>query len=457
MGDGVRRERDTWRPDEAARPPSPPDGWADRRERLAWAMFDFANSGYTTVVLTTVYNAYFVSVVAARDDKAVSLLLWTVALAISNGLVLLTAPAVGALADDRGAKKRFLAMSTIVCVLATGLLGLPGSAQLGWAITLLVVSNVAFGIGEDLVAAFLPEMAPPGQQGRLSALGWSLGYLGGLLVLGLSLLVVTGAEAAGWSETRYVPAVLALVAMTFALAALPTFVWLRERAPRRPLVWHWDYLRAGLARLSHTVQEARRYQDLFRFLVALAVYHCGVNTVVVVAAVYAQQVVGLPTRATIALILVVNLAAALGAFLFGRVQDRLGSVPTLAVTLLIWLLAALVAVMVPTVGSFWLAANLVGIAMGSSQSAGRALVAQFSPVARAGEFLGLWGSAVKLAAIVGPLSYGLVNYLVGGNQRLAMLATSVYFLAGLGLLSRVDERRGRMAAQATGTVDRSAV
>ena len=181
-------------------------------------------------------------------------------------------------------------------------------------------------------------------------------------------------------------------------------------------------------------------------LVTLAVYYCGINTVVVLAAVYAQQAMGFDTRETILLILVVNVTAAAGAFLFGQFQDRLGSVRTLALTLLVWIAALVLAYVTESRASFWVVANLVGLALGSSQSAGRALVGQFSPPERAAEFFGLWGLAGKLAAIVGPVTYGVIAWASRGDHRLALLSTGAFFVAGLVLLLTVNESRGRAAA-----------
>jgi UMF1 family MFS transporter len=424
---------------------------AARRELFAWAMYDFANSGYTTVVLTTIFNAYFVGVVAGGTDtlpKGLGTLLWTGAVSLPNALVLVSAPMLGAIADHYAAKKRFLLVTTIGCVLCTGLLALAGPGDVWLAMGLVGLSNLTFATGENLIAAFLPEISHQDGMGRLSAYGWALGYLGGLSVLGVCLAYVTWAQRQGLDATQYVPVTMLIVAAVFALAATPTFLWLRERAIPVPL-GHGEYsLKIGFARLRSTLAESRRFRDLLRFLVALTIYYCGINTVVVLAAVYAQEVMGFGTGDTIVLVMVVNVTAAVGAFLFGHVQDRLGSVPTLAVTLLIWIAATGLAFMADSRAGFWLVANLVGVALGSSQASGRALIGQFAPPTRAAEFFGLWGLAGKLASVVGPLSYGLITYLTAGNHRLAILSTVLFFIAGLALLVTVNEQRGKAAALA---------
>jgi len=237
-----------------------------------------------------------------------------------------------------------------------------------------------------------------------------------------------------------------ITAGVFALAATPTFVWLRERATPHPLARGVSYVRAGIQRGQRTLTEAARLPDLFRFLTALAVYQSGVATVVVLSAVYAREVMGFDSQALVFLIMVVNVTAAVGAFLFGHLQDRLGSVRTLLISLLIWSGAIILIAVADDPVDIWLAGNMIGLTMGASQAVGRALIGQLTPVARTAEFFGLWGMANRLAAIAGPLSYGLISYWSGSNHRLAILTTLLFFIAGLVLLMRVNEQRGKAAA-----------
>lgn len=429
-------------PGKATAPSSAPAG---RRELLAWALYDFANSGYSTVVLTTIYSAYFVAVVAgavASLHPGTATLLWTIAVAFANLCVLVSAPVIGAIADHRAMKKVFLLVTTCCCVAATALLGLAGPAELVLGMTLLIASGIAFAGGENLIASFLPEIAPSDKMGRVSGYGWGLGYFGGVLTLGCCLAYITWATERGQQAVDYVPVTLLITAVIFALAATPTFLWLRERATPRPLPQGSSYLRAGFKQVRQTMSHAAHYRDLFRFLLCLTAFQSGVATVVVIAAIYAQAVMGFDSQQLIQLIMVVNLTAALGAFVFGFAQDRYGSVPTLAAAILLWVIAVGVAFLADKPGDLWLAGNLMGLAMGSSQAGGRALIGRLTPVTRSAEFFGLWGLASRAAAILGPLSYGIVNRLTDGNHRIAMLSTLTFFLVGLLLLATVDEQRG---------------
>lgn len=425
---------------------TPTDGTAERREIFSWAMYDFANSGYTTVVLTTIFSAYFVAVIANGLPAGKGTFLWTLAIGIANFLVLLSAPVVGAVADHRASKKHFLLVTTIGCVAGTALLSLAGSGDILSSMLLLILSAICFSLGESLIAAFLPEIAPAGKMGRISGFGWSLGYIGGLLTLGICLAWITWAEKKGLQATEYVPVTLLITAAVFALSATPTFLWLRERAVARPLTENASYLRSALGQVARTLRDATRHQDLFRFLLSLTVFQAGVATVVVLAAVYAQEVMGFDSQQLVILIMVVNVTAAAGALLFGYAQDRFGSVPSLAVALAIWIAAVLVIFAADSNTEVWFAGNLIGAAMGATQAGGRALIGELTPVTRSGEFFGLWGMANRVAAIVGPVSYGVISWLSAGNHRMAILSTLSFFIIGLLLLLRVNESRGKLQA-----------
>ena len=408
-----------------------------KREVWAWAMYDFANSGYTTVVLTAVFNAYFVSVVAGNADWAT--FAWTAALSVSYAIVMVIGPLAGAWADAHAAKKRLLAISTVICVIGTVGLAWTGPGAVTWAVAFIIVSNVAYAIGENVVAAFLPEIARPEALGKVSGWGWSLGYFGGLLALAASLAWVMSAPARGSTSAEAVPGTMFISAAIFAFAALPTFLLLKERA--RPAAANGTT--RALARLLQTARSAPRYRDLLLVFACGVFYQAGVATVIALAAIYAEQVMGFKTEDTIMLVIVVNITAAIGAFGFGYAQDRIGKVAALRITIIGWVAMTVIAYYSTTAALFWVAANVAGLCMGSSQSAGRALVAYLSPADRGAEFFGLWGVATRLAAILGPLTYGAVTWMTGGNHRLAILLTGVFFVISLAILAFVNERRGR--------------
>jgi UMF1 family MFS transporter len=408
------------------------------REVWAWSMYDFANSAYTTVVITAVFSAYFVAGVAGSAPWAT--FAWTAALSLSYAAILVTGPLIGAWADAHAAKKPLLLATTLGCVAFTAALYYAAPGAVALALVLVALSNYFFGAGENLIAAFLPELADSRAMGRVSGWGWSFGYLGGLAALGICLAYVSSAKGAPASQ--FVPVTMLITAAFFAAAAVPTFVWLRERATPQPAFENpWK-------RVQRTLRETRKYRDLRRFLVCILFYQAGITAVVALAAIYAEQAMKFGTRQTITLILVVNVTAAAGAFGFGYLQDALGHVRAVAITLVGWIVMVVVAGFSQTHASFWVAANLAGLCMGSSQAAGRALVGYLAPPARLAEFFGLWGLAVKAASIFGPITYGAVTLAFPGNHRLGIFVVGIYFVIGLVLLRGIDVERGRAAALA---------
>jgi UMF1 family MFS transporter len=408
------------------------------REAWAWSMYDFANSGYTTVVITAVFNAYFVGVVAGKAPWAT--FAWTAALSVSYLAVLLSAPVVGAWADAHAAKKRLLLLATVGCVAFTSLLYFAGPGAVALAVALIILSNFFFATGENLIAAFLTELADSRAMGRVSGWGWAFGYLGGLVSLGISLAYIMWAEKQGQTATQFVPVTMVITALVFAICATPTFVFLKERAlpvPKQRSAW---------SEVLSTLSQARRFRDLWQFLVCILFYQAGIMAVIALAAIYATEAMKFSFVDTIILILVVNVTAAAGAFGFGYLQDAIGHVKAMRLVLIGWIVMIALAYLAEGKALFWVAANLAGLCMGAAQAAGRAIVGYLSPPARTAEFFGLWGLAVKAASIFGPLTYGAVTWIFEGNHRLGILAVGVYFVIGLVLLGGLDTERGRRAA-----------
>lgn len=414
------------------------------RELLGWAMYDFANSGYTTVVITAVFAAYFVGSLAGGASWAT--LAWTLGLSVSYAIVMITMPALGAWADRHAAKKRLLLISTVACVASTAALALVGPGQVALGLLLLIVSNTFYSYGESLTAAFLPELARPQAMGRVSGWGWALGYLGGMLTLGICLAYVLSAQARQESAAQFVPVTMLITAAMYAAAASVTFWLLKEHSAPNPSSQGQSF-EASLIQLRQTWRESRRYTD-FRQLMACAVaYQAGVAVAISLAAIYAEQVIGFAPQETMVLIFVLNIAAFLGALVFGHVQDVVGHKRALGWTIVGWILTCILAAASTTKGMFWVAAAIAGVFLGSSQSAGRAMAGMLVPPVRLAEFFGLWTFAIRLASIVGPLSYGLITWMTGGNHRLAIVSTAVLFALGLLLLLPVDVARGHRKAQ----------
>lgn len=416
------------------------------REAFGWALFDAANSGYSTVVLTAVFNAYFVSTVCGNASWAT--FLWSCAVGAANAVSMVLMPVIGRVADLTATKKKWLIAATLLCVAATALLAFAEAGSYVLAVSMLVISYVGYNVGESLNSAFLSEISRPEAVGKVSGWGWSLGYVGGLVTLGICLAVVNLGQSQGYGMDALVAATNLITAAVFFVVSLPVFFWLRERAV--PQVSNCSELWRRMKTVEDegkTLETLLRFQD-FRYLVICGfLYQCGVATVITLAAVYASAVMGFGLTETLVMVLLVNITAAIGAFGFGYVQDRIGHKPALALTLCVWIAMVATAASAQTSAVFWVAANLAGLAMGSSQSAGRALVAVFAPERRLARFYGIWNMALWLSAVIGPVTYGAVTWMSGNDQRLAIVVTGLFFVAGLLALIPLKVARGAELAR----------
>lgn len=407
-------------------------------------MFDFANSSYTTVIITALFNAYFVRFVVNEANKGE--LLWSVTLSVSYLLVIIFGPVFGALADYTGLKKRFLFVTYLLCVIFTGLLFFVKPGYIVPGMLFIILSNVGYSASENFVSSFLPEIAKEDEMGRISGYAWSFGYVGGLVSLAICLIILTFFHPIG-TEESFLPIRLSnlVTALFFAVAAIPTFLWVRERKQKQRIPAGQNVFSVAFKRLADTFKNVGQFKELIKFLISFLLFYSGIAVVISFAGVYAQKELGFTPSMTVLLIIVVNITAAVGAFIFGFVEDRVGSKKTILITLLIWTATVITAFFIKSRSHFWVVANLAGLAMGASQSSARALVGLFSPQSKTAEFFGFWGFAGKFSAIIGILSFGILSYRFASN-RLAILSTIFFFLSGIVVLLFVDEKRGREAA-----------
>lgn len=425
---------------------------APKKEIFGWAMFDFANSAYTTVIVTVVYAVVFPKlIVGDGPDYRLGNLLWSVSLSVSYALVVLTVPVLGAVMDHLGHRKRWLAASWLATVLATASLwfGTPDAVWL--AMTLVVISNYGFAVGESFASSFLPELGPPEALGRISGAAWGLGYLGGLCSTALVLFGLGPQTPENFEAMRLVGPITAAF---FFVAALPTFLLVRERAVPRPLPPGETVATIGFRQLRETVSSLRDHRDLMTFFGSFFFAMAGLSIVISFAFVYGDQVIRWSTGAQTLMFVLTQLTAAAGALGFGWLQSRIGDVRTYALTLLVWtatvgMIAYAVpiadALGVPAERFFLLVGCFAGACLGATQSASRTVVAIFTPAAKAGEFFGLWGVFGKLASIVGLLSLGLLQTWFGLQQ--AILVCAGFFLAAFAVTFAVDPERARRAAR----------
>lgn len=432
---------------------------ASRRELFGWAMFDFANSSYTTVIITAVFCIIFPKIIVGDGpDYRMGNLLWSTSLSISYLIVLLTAPLLGAVMDYTGSKKKFLFGACLLTASATAALYFvkPGGIILG--MLLIILSNTGFSYSEAFISSFLPDLGPPEDLGKISGYAWGLGYFGGLLstamvMFGLGASVYT---TENFSNLRLVGPATGLF---FLVAAIPTFLWVKERTRPRPLPAGGYYIAGGFKRIKKTIHDIRDYRELLILLASFFFAYAGLSIVIAFTFIYGNQIVRWSGTTQITMFVLTQLTAAAGAFLFGMIQDRWRAKHTFMLTLLLWVIAVSliygVAPVTRFVNSllqtsfkaehmFLVIGSLAGLGLGSTQSACRAMVGLFSPNTKSGEFFGLWSLVSRLSAIVGLMGLGIFQTIFGLQK--AVLVCSAFFLIAMIIVFFVNEERGKTAA-----------
>ncbi|OOG24120.1 MFS transporter [Thioalkalivibrio denitrificans] len=427
---------------------------ASKREIFGWAMFDFANQAYTLLIITVVFGDLFTRVIVgdAHQDYRLGNLLWSVALAVSYLAVVIAGPVCGAIMDFSAARKRFLFASYVLTIVTTSMLYFVAPGYIWLGMWLIILSNFGYAIGESFIASFLPDLGPPEALGWISGFGWALGYIGGLVSTAFALLFLGEVSLENFDNVRWVGP---FAAGFFMVAAIPTFLWLRERGRPRRLARGSGYVVLGMRRVAATVRAVRAYRDLAWLLVSVFFAMAGIYIIIAFTFIYGSQVVRWDEGTRVTMFVVVQLTAAAGALGFGFLQDRIGAKFTYAMSLSLWLLAVLLIYATPAMAGwfgvepqqvFLVVGSVAGVCLGSVQSAGRALVGQFAPHLKAAEFFGFWGLSSKLAAIVGLLGIGLLQAWVGLHT--AILFCLLLFALALAATGPINEARGRNAAHA---------
>jgi MFS transporter, UMF1 family len=432
-----------------------------RREIFGWAMFDFANSSYTTVVISVVYSAFFVGYIVP-EGSAVRDSYWSLAMTLSTILALVLSPLAGAICDYSGRKKTYLVITAVVCAVGTMALSLAGPGQVAFAIVLIIISNAAFMLSETFISSFLPEISTPKTMGKISGLGWGIGYLGGLFSIIVATQVIIRADPDSETARFIAQNQMAMIGIGvfFLLAAIPTFVLLRNRAEPAPGYEHAGpivLLRAGLREFSQSLVIARRHPILFQFLAAFMVYMAGLDAIVKFVGIYAREEVRMTVPELSGLFLVLQLSAAAGALGFGVLEGRIGPKNTVLTTLAWWIIGVLGIYFLPTLAAttglepkriFLVLGLFAGAGIGATQASSRTVVGLLAPPGRIAQMFGFWSMFSRLGTILG-MSFG---YLADGlgSRRTAILLIVGFFVAGALMLMRVDIDRGVREAQGAG-------
>ncbi len=430
---------------------------------FSWSLYDFANQPFTTLIVTFIYGTFFTKVIA--DNEIVGTLLWSRGITITALIVALLSPVMGAIADKGGYRKLYLIFWTWVSIAGALLLWFPVEGQVAFALTAFIIGNVGFEMGGVFCNAFLPEIAPKEKIGRVSGYGWSFGYVGGLIALALGLILFINPEIPIFnldkSAYEHIRGTNIMVAIWFAVFSIPTFLFVKENPHEGG--GNKNLIADSFNQVKETFRNVRKYREMTRFLIARLIYNDGLITIFAFGGIYAAGTFNFTIQEIMIFAIVLNVAAGMGAFLMGFLDDIIGGKKTIQISNYGLIIACIIAVLVPNrdlfnialpiAGStiisgktmFWLSGILIGIFSGPNQASSRSLMARFVPKGKENEFFGFFAFSGKATAFLGPFFLGYFTQLFN-SQRYGIAVVLVLLVIGSILLRSVDEEAGMAAS-----------
>lgn len=428
--------------------PAPPSRPASARTVKGWCLYDWANSGYVTTSVGALLPSYFVLGIAPDGmtlfGRAVPPSgIWAAAIGFSALIVFVLAPVLGAIADYRQSKLRFLRAFAFSGSLFAMMLFFAVPGAIWFTLAMFVFAQVCFTAGNVFYDAFLPTIASDDLADRISARGFSWGYVGGGLQFAIALALVAGHEVIGIDQVLATRISLLLAGAWWLGFSALAFYWMRDAEDAlpdvQPAMGYGELASLGISRTVATARRLPRFKSLMLFLIAFLLYNDGIQTVIGQASAYASDELDLATVWVMVTFLVVQFVAVLGAFLFSRLAEKIGTKQSVIVTLVGWTGVVTLAYFIPrgSVVGFLSMGVAVGLVMGGAQALSRSLYAVMIPKEASAEFFGFFSVFGKLSAVVGPFLFFGIS-VVTGSARPAILAMIVFFVVGIILLSRVD-------------------
>ncbi len=413
---------------------------------FGWCMYDWANSSFATVILAAVLPVYFVTLVP-EEGARISLFgwhrllpasaLWAYSVSLSMLIVAITAPYLGALADRKSLHREFLITCCLVGSFTTGLLYFATPGRYIMAVFIFILANISFAGGNIFYNAFLPKLAANHELDRLSSRGFAFGYIGGGLALLIVFAMIMGSESLGFPDKGAATRTgFLLSGIWWLLFAIPTFYFVRvHSAPILPQVLH-----KGIKGYFRTLAEIRHYPTLFLFLIAFLFYNDGIQTIIVVAAIFGRQELALSQGTILACFLMIQFVAMPGTLLFGKLAEIFGAKRSLYIALFLFICVTVYAYFINKAWEFWILGFVIAIILGGSQAVSRSLFSSLIPEGKHAEFFGFYAISAKFASVIGPFIFALITDLTG-SARLAILALTSFFIIGIILLTFVDTSR----------------
>ncbi len=425
--------------------PASPSVDTAKRKVFAWTMYDWANSAFATTIMAAVLPVYYEKVAGATLPGNRATVYWGYTTSIALLLVAVLSPILGAMADFRGAKKRYLTFFALLGIFGTALLYFVQTGDWLMASIFFILGNVGFAGANVFYDSLLPHVAGPEEIDKVSAKGYAMGYLGGglLLAVNLAMIKLAPKELTGlMTRLSFLS-----VAIWWLVFTIPLWKWVPE-PERRVLKGEEGFnpIRAGFSRLAHTFREITKYRELLKFLIAFWLYSDGIGTIIKMATIYGAEI-GIDQTTLIGTLLMVQFVGIPFSFLFGWLAGKIGTKRAIYITLVVYTLIAIGGYFMSKAVHFWLLGFAVATVQGGSQALSRSLFGRMVPKSQSAEFFGFFSTSVKFAGIVGPFLFAVVGQIMG-SSRLSIISLIIFFIVGGFLLTRVDEEEGIRVAEA---------
>ncbi|MAX68173.1 MAG: MFS transporter [Flavobacteriales bacterium] len=400
----------------------------NKKEVISWSFYDFANQPFSTIIVTFIYGAFFTSVIAS--DEKTGTLLWTNGIAITAIIVSILSPILGALADKAGYRKFFLISFTWICAVFSILLYFPQSGDVFFALSLFVIANIAFELGTVFCNSYLQDLADEKNSGKISGFSWGLGFVGGLLALFLSFSLFE-------LDSSGIRGINILVGVWFLIFSIPTFLFVKDRKKDKLTKKHFL---DSFASIRTTFKEVVKYRTIMKFLIARLFFNDGLITIFSLGGIYAIGTLDFSIPEVMTLGIVLNISAAIGSFIFGYLEDKIGVKEVINLSLVVLVFSTLLAFIAPYFifqkEIFWVAGVLIGLMVGPNQSCSRSLMAKLTPKEKKNEFFGFFALTGKATSFLGPILFGIITF--NFSQQVALWVVIFLFLIGLILFNKIN-------------------
>jgi UMF1 family MFS transporter len=412
----------------------------------AWAMYDWANSAFATVILATVLPIFYKDVAGINLPGNLATSYWGYTQTIAMIVIAVVSPILGAAADYSDSKKSFLKFFVFLGITGTALLFFVNEGNYLLASFFFIIANIGFSGGNVFYDGFLTDISDSESIDYVSSLGYAAGYLGGGLLLAVNLLMISKPGLFGISSvTAATQIAFVTVAIWWLVFSLPAFKYLPDSKKKVEKIPLGQYTKMAFGRLKSTFSHIRKYRELWKFLLAFWLYNDGIGTIIRMATIYGREV-GIGQTDLIGALLLTQFVGIPFALIFAKIAGKITAKKGIYLALIIYTGITFYGYFLDSALDFWILAGIVGMVQGGAQALSRSLYGAMVPESKSAEFFGFFGVSSKFAAIVGPTIFAYTGQLTG-SSRYGILAVASFFILGMLFLSRVDVEKGKLEAK----------